>query len=393
MPIKKKKPPAGKVHAQMRREKKARFIARMKKGREEAAKRRTGNRAGSRRVSKRTKRERKIVRATRQRIVYRRQHGAPARSETRGLPNPRGRHLPGLAAKYQRMYEDVLAAARTDKRYKGREKEVAARTVEAAAHRQPNPYPALLKRATAKRRRGSRNGKRAATRGTGSRNPGVIRFSESQARRYSGKIPGLGSTPKKKKSVAGSKRARKPKATKKRGGLLRRAGRNWLAGMRTMGGVSAVARSRRNTTRRRNETPQGIQAIHEKFLGRPSRKSFTIVAPKGTPADVAVLGGLVELKSQTETFGFAPGEAHLGADPNGRMFVLGNVRAEPHHDFGELVELSYTARKAHLDDKLIEYFHRFREDGGIPPKLTTDAEGAFHILGGSYTIERAGITR
>lgn len=158
-------------------------------------------------------------------------------------------------------------------------------------------------------------------------------------------------------------------------------------------GHSGRATVKKNPQRRRNETPQGVQAIHKTFLGRPSHKAFLVAAPKGTPADVAVLGGLVELKTQTETFGFAPGEAHLGADPDGRMFVLGNVRAEPHHDFGELIELSYTARKAQIDDKFIEYFHKFREDGGIPPKLTTDAEGAFHILGGSYTIEAAGITR
>jgi|SRR5882672_824878 len=43
--------------------------------------------------------------------------------------NPKGQHLPGLPAKAQREYEDILKSARKSGRYKGREKEVAARTV------------------------------------------------------------------------------------------------------------------------------------------------------------------------------------------------------------------------------------------------------------------------
>lgn len=54
----------------------------------------------------------------------------PAKSHKK---NPRGKHLPGLAGKFQRMYEEILHAARKAKRYPGREKEVAARTVRKAA--------------------------------------------------------------------------------------------------------------------------------------------------------------------------------------------------------------------------------------------------------------------
>lgn len=54
--------------------------------------------------------------------------------------NPRGKHLPKASAKYQRMYEDVLKSAKASGRYKGREKEVAARTVRAAqARAKKNP--------------------------------------------------------------------------------------------------------------------------------------------------------------------------------------------------------------------------------------------------------------
>jgi hypothetical protein len=43
--------------------------------------------------------------------------------------NPRGKHLPGLPAKAQREYEAILKSVKASGRYKGREKEVAARTV------------------------------------------------------------------------------------------------------------------------------------------------------------------------------------------------------------------------------------------------------------------------
>lgn len=39
------------------------------------------------------------------------------------------KHLRGVGAKEQRMYEDIKKEAKKDHRYKGREEEVAARTV------------------------------------------------------------------------------------------------------------------------------------------------------------------------------------------------------------------------------------------------------------------------
>ncbi len=43
--------------------------------------------------------------------------------------NGQEEHLRGVSDKEQRMYEHVLESAKEDDRYKGREKEVAARTV------------------------------------------------------------------------------------------------------------------------------------------------------------------------------------------------------------------------------------------------------------------------
>jgi hypothetical protein len=42
---------------------------------------------------------------------------------------PTGKHLQGASAKEQREYEHILESAKREGRYKGREKEVAARTV------------------------------------------------------------------------------------------------------------------------------------------------------------------------------------------------------------------------------------------------------------------------
>ncbi len=86
--------------------------------------------------SKRQKRERKITRAKRQRIVAFRQHGIrPAKRRTGPgrLPNPKGQHLSGLPAKYQRMYEDVLASS-------GSKRIAAATTMKALKRNNPSIF-------------------------------------------------------------------------------------------------------------------------------------------------------------------------------------------------------------------------------------------------------------
>lgn len=42
---------------------------------------------------------------------------------------PKGKHLKGVGAKEQDMYEEIVDSAKKEGRYKGREEEVAARTV------------------------------------------------------------------------------------------------------------------------------------------------------------------------------------------------------------------------------------------------------------------------
>src|SRR5215468_5374811 len=57
--------------------------------------------------------------------------GALAKARKTRAGNPKGKHLAGATKKEQRQYEHILASAKPGHRYKGREKEVAARTVRA----------------------------------------------------------------------------------------------------------------------------------------------------------------------------------------------------------------------------------------------------------------------
>jgi hypothetical protein len=195
------------------------------------------------------------------------------------------------------------------------------------------------------------------------------------------------------------KRSTKRAPTKRRGTLLSERRRNRSRVKVGNGLFRSAARraiSRRLHSpigrRRRNQAPAGIEAIHQSFLGRPTDAVETMAAPDGTPRDVAVLGELVQLKSETETFDFEPGEAQLAANARGSLFVLGDCSVEKNTDFGKLCELSYVAEKDHLEGNEVEYYHQFGEEGGRPPKLHTDKEGMFHIVGGSYSIQPEGIT-
>lgn len=161
--------------------------------------------------------------------------------------------------------------------------------------------------------------------------------------------------------------------------------------------------------RKRNQgTPVGIEQMHEKFLGRPTHGTHEIIAPQGTPHDVAVLGELTKLKTEDEEFLFEKGEAYMGADAKGNLYVLGDVQVEANTSFGAIEEIDYLARKDHINPArirgsrrrkarrnpgtLVEYYHFFGEEGGSLPKLKTDGDGMMHITGGSYTIEAEGIT-
>ena len=163
--------------------------------------------------------------------------------------------------------------------------------------------------------------------------------------------------------------------------------------------LSAPIRFRR---RRNSGTPADIQEMHKTFLGRESKNSFEITAPQGTPKDVAVLGSLVCLKTEDEDFEFDKGEAFLGADGRGNLYVLGDTDpVEPNTNLGHIEEIRYEAKKDHLNpfrwkrrkrnSNLIEYYHYFGEEDGKMPHLKSDSDGLLHISGGNYRVEAEGI--
>lgn len=196
-----------------------------------------------------------------------------------------------------------------------------------------------------------------------------------------------------------SKRSARPAAKRNRTTPSRRAKtKKVMRRVNSRRSRSPIIRSsNRIHQRRRNQAPVGIADIHERFLGRPTDSEFSIEAPSGsvTPGpskDLAVLGDMSAIVTETETFEFDDNEAFLGANADGDLFVLGDVRVEPHQDFGLIDELSYVAVKDHIDGEAVEYYHPFGEEGGVKPKLMSDEEGGLHIVGGSYTIEAEGIT-
>jgi hypothetical protein len=193
----------------------------------------------------------------------------------------------------------------------------------------------------------------------------------------------------KKFGAMAKRRAKEARAAKRNAGTPRKP-----AAKRSV--AKAVSNSRakktRNTGRRRNSTPAGIKAIHESFLGRPTNRTDLKPAPAGTPRDVAKLGDLVKLISEIETFNFKTGEAILAANARGDLFIVGDVVVESNTDFGELWQIEYKAVKSHLDNRMVTYHHRFGEEGGKLPRLRTDKDGRFHVVGGDYTTEAEGIT-
>lgn len=83
-------------------------------------------------------------------------------------------------------------------------------------------------------------------------------------------------------------------------------------------------------------------------------------------------------------------DLHWGIKPR----KLARVRT-PHvghtlTELGRLESIDYSTNKS--GDGMSRYTHEFGEDGGRKPTLAVDPETRdLHIVGGSYTVERAGI--
>lgn len=194
---------------------------------------------------------------------------------------------------------------------------------------------------------------------------------------------------------------------KKRGTLLANGKRRngWL-GSQVKRAVTKRLHQPIRLRRKRNGAPADIEAQVQKFLGHPTSEDrmLKITAPAGTPKDVALLGNLVCLKTEDEDFEFDRGEAYLGADGRGNLYVLGDTTpVETNTTFGHIEEIRYEAKKDHINpfrwkrrrsrrnSNVIEYYHYFGEEDGVMPKLKSDGDGLLHISGGNYKIEPEGI--
>lgn len=154
------------------------------------------------------------------------------------------------------------------------------------------------------------------------------------------------------------------------------------------------AQSRKNKPKKPIRRNSAVNEVFRTFVGRDSANINEVDFPNGSPTNLAQLGLLTELKSETETFQFAESErVFLAADGRGNLYVGGKQQpVEPNTSFGKLLGISYVCKKTHIEPgKTIEYVHKFGDEGGKCPTLRSDKEGRFTIKGGTYTVTSAGI--
>lgn len=216
------------------------------------------------------------------------------------------------------------------------------------------------------------------------RNPGIIRMTEQELSKFAGKIKGIGSS----KPVRAS-RSVSAAPRKKRGAKFKKVGVFGGSGFLGLG------RSRKtikvNSKRKRNPSPA---QVFSEFRGKDVSRKTKAKAAKGTPAVLAKLGQLRELRLRDKTLSFG-GNASLAADGRKKLHVVGVQMNRPNPpgevEYGEIISVTYRADKPHIESGTFDYVHKFGEDGGRRPKLVVDEEGFPLIEGGSYKIDSDGI--
>lgn len=154
----------------------------------------------------------------------------------------------------------------------------------------------------------------------------------------------------------------------------------------------------KNPVRTKKASPKA-RAIREKFTGLKSRKTATLNAPRGTPANLAKLGKLVSITTKQGVIRPArrnpASTVWLCSDTKGRLHfaTAGEQLIDgPKRSFGEVYEIEYETAKPHLGHKKPTiFFHKMGEEGGKRPELLADGEGGLKLRGGSYQIASEGI--
>lgn len=267
--------------------------------------------------------------------------------------NPGKQHLPGLPARYQRMYEDILTKAQSDDRYRGREKEVAARTtIKRAAEdgviRAKNPFGEYVLAPI------------------GGAIGGTVVSLFSHHKRH-----------KKRVKVSGRRGSGYVEVTaNKRRGLARKA-----------------KRAQREASRLFNPS---TEEMFERFRGKQVDGSVNMKVPDGTPRLLAEAGRLVDLTLVDGRI-VAPSGAVVLMDKNERIHFGGNYRVGVkgkqrgvEQDLGPVRKICYFTDKPHIDKsgRSAAYEHKFESP---LPHLVLDHENLMRLEGGSYSITERGI--
>jgi len=147
------------------------------------------------------------------------------------------------------------------------------------------------------------------------------------------------------------------------------------------------------------ETPARVADVGKTFLGREVKRVGTGIAAPGTPGHLQS-NRLAEVKVKGyPPFRFSAKRARLGIAGDGSLHFVNVKFRRPKElqdgqraDYGLIEHVIYGARKDHLNDGQFSYWkHPLGEEGGQKPHLQVDSYGWPYIVGGSYTIESAGI--
>lgn len=165
------------------------------------------------------------------------------------------------------------------------------------------------------------------------------------------------------------------------------------AGQRDLFAHGIKPAKKRNSTKKASPA---VKQLREKFSGQKSTKVTQVFAPKGTPSNVAKLGRLALI--ETESARIKPtGTVYLCTDGRGKLHLCGATDAPlysgPRQNFGQVLKVEYEAAKPHLypGQGTILFYHRMGEEGGKRPTLHGDGKGGLKFRGGSYKIRREGI--